>query len=198
MVDPAPSDDASDEALIAAHVAGDRVAFTRLFDRWAPRLRQTFARSGARRDEANDLVQQTFLQLHRARADFKPGALLRPWLYTIALNLRRQQLRRAGRKPETALGERAEQVAVAGDDPDASLMGRVVHAALASLPEAQREVIVLHWFEGLAFREVGEIVGATQTAVKVRAHRGYAKLRAELEAAGVTAADATSYAGADE
>jgi len=56
---------------------------------------------------------------------------------------------------------------------------------------------VLHWFEGLSFREVAQIVGATQTAVKVRAHRGYAKLRAELEAAGVTAVDVSSYPPGD-
>ncbi|MFO0635201.1 MAG: hypothetical protein U0168_20330, partial [Nannocystaceae bacterium] len=60
---------ASDEALMAAYVAGDRDAFARLFERWAPRLRQLFARNGARPDEAADLVQQSFLQLHRARHD---------------------------------------------------------------------------------------------------------------------------------
>lgn len=177
---------------MAAYVAGDRDAFAQLFSRWAPRLRQLFSRSGARADEAADLVQQTFLQLHRARSDFAPGSALRPWLYTIALNLRRQQLRRAGRKPESALPDEGA-IVDGGAGPDAPLAGRQLRAALDQLPEAQREVIVLHWFEGLSFREIAEVVGGTQTAVKVRAHRGYTRLRELLARAGVTAADVAPY-----
>ena len=187
----------SDEALMLAYVQGDRSAFARLFERWSPRLRRTFARGGMRPDDAHDLVQQTFLQLHRARSDFRPGSPLRPWIFTIALNLKRQYLRRLGRKPEQSLADDGPEPAAPYDDPDAPLVGATVRAALARLPEGQRDVIVLHWFEGLSFREVAQIVGATQTAVKVRAHRGYAKLRAELEAAGVTAVDVSSYPPGD-
>jgi RNA polymerase sigma-70 factor (ECF subfamily) len=124
-------------------------------------------------------VQQTFLQLHRARADFRPGSRLRPWLYTIALNLGRQHLRRLGRRGDAPLVD-PDAHAAAGREPEAPLVDAEVRALLATLPEAQREVIVLHWFEGLGFREIAEIVGATPTAVKVRAHRGYERLRASL------------------
>ncbi|HWB81221.1 MAG TPA: RNA polymerase sigma factor [Nannocystaceae bacterium] len=188
----------SDEELMAAYVAGDRSAFERLFERWSPRLRRSFVRAGMRPDESGDLIQQTFLQLHRARNDFRPGSPLRPWIFTIALNLKRQYMRRLGRKPEAPLDDEGPEPAAPQADPDAGFVGAKVRAALAELPEAQREVIVLHWFEGLSFREVAQIVGATQTAVKVRAHRGYAKLRARLEAAGVTAAEASSYAPGEE
>lgn len=184
---------ASDEELMAAHVRGDATAFATLHARWAARLRNLFVRGGLRADDANDMVQQTFLHLHRARADFREGSALRPWIYTIALNLRRQFVRRQVRKPEQALDESVE----VGDDEvdvDARLDGRHLRAAMAQLPEAQREVIMLHWFEGLAFREVATIVGATPVAVKVRAHRGYARLRTLLEAAGVTGSGAPSYA----
>lgn len=170
---------------MAAHVAGDRAAFARLFERWSPRLRQLFVRGGLRGDDANDLVQQSFLHLHRARADFRPGSALRPWLYTIALNLRRQFMRRLGRKPEHEFDEAAVDPPEVADATD-GLDDHHVRRALASLPDSQREVIMLHWFEGLTFREVAEVVGATPTAVKVRAHRGYAKLREHLEGAGVT------------
>lgn len=178
---------------MAAHIRGDSEAFATLHGRWASRLRNLFVRGGLRGDDANDMVQQTFLHLHRARADFRVGAALRPWIYTIALNLRRQFLRRQGRKPEQALDDAAE---VGGDDGDidARIDSRHLRAAMALLPDAQREVIMLHWFEGLAFREVATIVGATPTAVKVRAHRGYARLRTHLEAAGVTGPGAPSYA----
>jgi RNA polymerase sigma factor (sigma-70 family) len=188
---------ASDEELMTAYVRGDRASFHALFDRWAPRLRHLFVRGGLRGDDADDLVQQTFLQLHRARHDFREGSVLRPWIFTIALNLRRQFMRRAGRKPEHELDEQDAPPAEQGD-PDAAIDSRHVRAALGALPEAQREVIMLHWFSGLGFREVAEIVGATPTAVKVRAHRGYAKLRAHLEAAGVTAGGPPSYAPEEE
>jgi len=178
---------------MGAYVSGDASAFVRLFERWGPRLRQMFQRHGMRTDEADDLVQQTFLHLHRARADFRAGSMLRPWLYTIALNLMRQSLRRRGRKPEVGLDPAAPEPPAPRVDPDAGIVGETVRAALARLPENQREVIVLHWFEGLSFREVGEVLGATATAVKVRAHRGYGRLRAELEAAGVTAFDQIAY-----
>ena len=178
---------------MSAHVGGDRAAFAQLFERYSSRLRQLFVRAGLRGDDANDLVQQSFLHLHRARADFRPGSALRPWLYTIALNLRRQHLRRLGRKPEHALDE--AEVGAGGRDhePGDLLHGRHVRAALAALPDSQREVIMLHWFEGLTFREVAEVVGATPTAVKVRAHRGYAKLRSHLEALGVTIEPSSTY-----
>ncbi len=192
------SDEPSDEQLMQAYVAGDRSAFERLFERWSPRLQRSFVRAGMRHDEAGDLLQQTFLHLHRARHDFRPGAPLRPWIFTIAMNLRRQYMRRLGRKPEQPLDDDGPEPAAPQDDPDAGFLGRTIRAALAKLPESQREVIALHWFEGLSFREVAQVVGATQTAVKVRAHRGYAKLRAELEAAGVTAAEVSAYAPREE
>jgi RNA polymerase sigma-70 factor (ECF subfamily) len=63
--------------------------------------------------------------------------------------------------------------------PDPGL-DRQVRAALAALPEAQREAVVLHRFEGLSFAEIAEAAGVTESAVKVRAHRGYEALRAAL------------------
>lgn len=176
-----------------AYAGGDRAAFVALFERWAPRIAATFMRSGMGRADADDLVQQTFLQLHRARLDFRPGAPLRPWLYTIALNLERQLLRRRRRKPESALADDASEPAAPGHDPDAGFVAQQVRAVVMALPDAQREVIMLHLFEGMSFREVGEVLGATQTAVKVRAHRAYGRLRELLERAGVTAADLPAY-----
>jgi len=68
----------TDEALMAAYVAGDMSAFSELFRRYAPILERVLWRS--LRDEVPDFVQQTFLHLHRARASFTVGALVRPWL----------------------------------------------------------------------------------------------------------------------
>lgn len=164
---------------MAAYVRGDRAAFTELFARYAPRLQRLMQRDLGGAEVAHDLVQQTFLQLHRARNDFRPGAKLRPWLFTIALNLKRQHFRRRARRPQTSLdaeGPGFEPVAARGN-PERSANDAQLRAALLQLPDAQREVIVLHWFEGMTFREVAQVVGASQAAVKVRAHRGYNRLR---------------------
>lgn len=168
----------SDEALMTAYVAGDRAAFSELFCRYAPRLSRLLSRDLGGRDEVNDLVQQTFLQMHRARNDFRVGARLRPWLFTIALNLKRQHFRRLGRRQESSLDVdgAAEPVASQGD-PEADIRDAQLRRAVDQLPASQREVIVLHWFEGLSFREIAEAVGAGLSAVKVRAHRGYTALR---------------------
>lgn len=161
---------------MAAYVAGEQAAFQELFGRYAPLLLGLFRRQGASQDDAQDLLQQTFLQLHRARLDYRPGARLRSWLFTIALNLRRELLRRTARRPTTALG--LEPAAKASTpDPEKKDEARRLQAALAALPAAQREVIELHWFQGLPFADVAEVVGASLSAVKVRAHRGYERLR---------------------
>lgn len=172
----------SDEELMEAYVGGDESAFRVLFERFAPVLLRVVRRNVGSDTEAQDVVQQTFLQMHRARADFRPGARLRPWLFTIALNLAREVHRRRGRRRESDLDQSGVEpsmdapASIGEGDADA----RRVRAALDALPAAQREVIVLHWLEDRPFPEVATIVGASLTAVKVRAHRGYERLRAAL------------------
>ncbi len=170
------SEQSSDESLMAAYVGGDSSAFAELFARYSPRLTRLFTRDLGRNEEAHDLVQQTFLQLHRARRDFKLGAALRPWLFTIALNLKRQYFRRQSRRPNVPLADE-EAVASTEAGPEQKLGDAQLRQALGRLSENQRDVIVLHWFEGLSFKEVAAVVGASESAVKVRAHRGYQKLR---------------------
>ncbi len=159
---------------------GDRAAFRTLFDRYSGRLLGYFRRFVGRDPVAQDLVQQTFLHLHRARKDYRLGAPLRPWLYTIAANLRREHFRRRGRRPEVQLDpdrHRGPVATPATSTPEARLLRR----ALAQLPEHERDVLVLHWFEGLSMAEVAQVLGASRSAVKVRAHRAYKKLQGMLE-----------------
>lgn len=155
----------------------DAAAFAEIFRRYAQRLNGYFLRSTGDPQASQDLVQQTFLQLHRARKDYNAKLPLRPWLYTIAANMRRMHHRRAGRKPEVAYEEVHEQSV----GPKASTVEqRAVRRAILSLPENQREVLILHWYEGMSMAEVGEILGASTSAVKVRAHRAYKALQALL------------------
>ena len=171
-----------DETLMARYVRGDTAAFTALFDRYAPRLDRAVRRQVRSPEDAREIVQQTFLQLHRARFDFQEGRALRPWVYTICFNLRREHFRRRRRRPEAPLeldgrcDPRAEPL-----DLLAAERALEVRRAVSRLPAGQREVIELHWFEEMPFQEIGEVLGASTTAVKVRAHRGYERLRRTLQ-----------------
>jgi RNA polymerase sigma factor (sigma-70 family) len=176
-------DERSDEELMAAYVAGDSAAFRALFDRYALVLYRMVRRRLVSDDDARDLVQQTLLQMHRARHDFRRDSRLRPWLFTIAMNLVREHYRKKGRRPEQPLDAEtvARESASKAADPNVN-NERVarVRAALATLPEQQREVIELHWFEESPYEEIARIVGASVAAVRVRAHRGYERLRKAL------------------
>jgi RNA polymerase sigma factor (sigma-70 family) len=175
------SDLRSDEQLMAAYVAGDSAAFRVIFERYAPVLMRAMLRELYVREEANDLVQQTFLQLHRARADFDAGQKLKPWIFTIAMNLKREYFRRKKRRPERSLdAETTVEPAIGALGAARVEAQRTLARVLGTLPADQREVIELHWFDGLEFPEVAQVVGASLSAVKVRAHRGYVRLRAAL------------------
>jgi RNA polymerase sigma factor (sigma-70 family) len=170
----------SDESLMARYAAtNDRAAFDELFRRYVGPLTALFSRTGCNDTEAHDLVQQTFLQLHHARKDFRADARLRPWLYAIAMNVGRAAVRKEARKLEQPgdLDAYAESSAPHMRD---VIRDQTVQRALKQLSHDQREVIVLHWFEGLDFQEIANIVDASLSAVKVRAHRGYERLRALL------------------
>jgi RNA polymerase sigma-70 factor (ECF subfamily) len=176
-----PSGQRSDEALMAAYVQGDEAAFRALFERYAPQLVRLLRVGNLGEEAARDLTQQTFVQLHRARRDFRQGSALRPWLLTIAFNLKRDHLRAQRRRPEV-LSDEVEQAVE--HHPANGLQRQAdrarVRRAVARLPEAQREVVELHWFQELPFPQVAEILGIRVSTAKVRAHRGYKRLRALL------------------
>jgi len=182
----------SDEELMAAYVNGDQEAFRTLFRRYAPVVLAIAMRGLHHRDQADDLVQQTFLQVHRGRFDFRPDARLRPWLLTIALNVKREFLRRRGRDPLTPVeAETLNGYAGERGDPETALRGARIRAAVRQLPDHQREVVELHWFDGLSFSEIAHAVGVKHSTVKLRAFRAYRALR-DVLGAGITDAGATT------
>lgn len=173
------TDSVTDEALMEQFCAGDGKAFDALFSRHAAPVRGYLAKLTGDGALADDLAQVTFLSLVRARGRFMPGAKFKPWLYAIATNAARDHRRRHARETVTDDGALPDD-AVDAVERDVGLE-RQVRVALAQLPDAQREAIVLHRFEGLGFSEIAGIVGLTESAVKVRAHRGYERLRELLK-----------------
>jgi RNA polymerase sigma factor (sigma-70 family) len=160
-------------------VQGEELAFNELFRRHAGRLQGALRRMVG--PAADDVLQTTFLSIVRSRGRYQRGAAFRPWLYTVAVNAARDYLRRHRREEPRSTDEIPDTPADPTPLPDPGLT-RTVEAALAQLPESQREAIVLHRFEGFSFREIAELLGVTETAVKVRAHRGYERLRVLLAA----------------
>lgn len=170
------------EALMVAYVAGDESAFEALFARLAPRVHGFFCRSFRARSTADDLLQVTFLKVHASRHTYEPGRSVMAWIFGIAARVRIDELRRRYRLPaqvgDEALADRV--LAEAQDPAEVAQRRDRVRAAIDALPEGQRVVVLLHRFEGLSFREVGDALGLEEGTVRVRAFRAYERLRREL------------------
>ncbi len=165
------------------YAAGDDAAFAAVYDKIAPRLYGYLLRQTRERARAEDLVQQTMLHIHRARARFIPGAEVTPWAFAIARRLLLDSLRRARR--EGTVAEEDPDTALAHDDAaddvvQARQLAARISSILAGLPESQRVAFELLKQEGLTVAEAAEVLGATPAAVKLRAHRAYEALRFAL------------------
>jgi len=174
----------TDEELMSAYLAGNARAFEQLFARLAPRVHGFFLRTFRDAAVADDLLQVTFMKVHRARDSFDRAQRVKPWLFAVAARVRLDELRKRLRLPEDAdedALERAEQAAPPADDAVGGDVQEAVRAALARLPESQRAVIHLHRYEGMTFPEIAVVLGTTAGAVKLRAFRGYEALRVELK-----------------
>lgn len=171
----------TDEELMRAYVAGDHAAFRQLFERYGPILLRMTRRHLRSDDLAREIVQQTFFQLHNARHDFRQDSRLRPWVLTIAMNLVREHWRKKKRRKMTTLDiDRPAPIPERGPIEEKQRAAQL-REAMAELPESQRVVVELHWFQEKPFAEVAKLVGSTEGAVRVRAHRAYTKLKVLLK-----------------
>lgn len=174
---------ASLEELFARHQDNDPAAFPAIYASLHARLVRFFRAWTASRASAEDLAQATLLRLHEVRHTYERGRPAAPWVWAIARNVRTDEARRVGAR------ERQRKVLAAdtpepAPSPDERFDGvgadQTVRDAIAALPTAHREVILLHHFEGLPLREVAAALGCTVMAAKLRAHRGYETLRRVL------------------
>ena len=174
---------------MAAYATGDENAFARLFASLAPKMYGFFLRSFRDPSTCDELLQTTFLRIHRARTSYRPELAVRPWAFTIAAHVRRDELRRRHRLREDP-GEEALAAAAEAQGRDATPdaeqraadrdVADRLHAALNALPESQRPVIHLHRYEGMTFGQIGAVLGTSEVAVRGRAFRAYAQLRKQL------------------
>jgi RNA polymerase sigma-70 factor (ECF subfamily) len=181
---------AEEAELMQRYCDGDAGAFRELYALVAPRLLGYLMKMTRERALADDLLQQTFLKVHRARAAYVRGADPVPWIYSIAhrtfldeTRKRKRALVRVGEVeelpevPADITGESADRRDEARGDPE---MMTAALDALAELPVQQREAVVLTKLDGKSVAEAAAIAGTTVGAMKVRAHRGYEALRRML------------------
>jgi RNA polymerase sigma-70 factor (ECF subfamily) len=180
-------DEAALNGAMDRYAAGDIRAFAVLHRALYPRLLAYLTRMSGSSSNAADLAQETFLRMHRARATFATGGAVLPWAYAIARNValdhaRAARLRETERLPSDPGPEMVDR---GGADAESAAIAaqaaRVVEAVLAELPAAQRDAFILLRYEGLSVQDAAGVLGATPTAVKLRAFRAYEALRAALD-----------------
>jgi RNA polymerase sigma-70 factor (ECF subfamily) len=153
-------------------------------------LYRTALRLTRNRAEAEDVVQETFLRAFRSFDRFNPGTNCRAWLFTIERNVFLNRLRSHGREVlEAEMGaleaaEAASEARLGAGTPEEEFLQTVLHGdvdrALAALPLAFREAVMLVDIEGLTYREVAEVIGCPIGTVMSRLSRGRALLRRAL------------------
>lgn len=185
-----------DVRLMLAVRDGNAAAFDELMLRYQNRVITVLVHLTGQRDLAEDLAQEVFLRVYRARKRYVAGAKFSTWLFTITNRLASNALRSQSRRPEINLDARAsgpfgahplEQMALAASGllptrsmDNAELYG-VVREALECLNERQRMAVLLNKFEGMSYAEIAATMELSAEAVKSLMTRARAKLREVLE-----------------
>lgn len=168
------------ELLMIGYQHGDEQAATALFESVSPLLLRYFLAYSAHRRYSEDLVQDTWMRIHRARHTYRTSEPLLPWVFAIARHTALDHYRKARRVevremqvevlPEIAGYDSSLRPADADGTPD-------MDAALAHLPPSQREVLVMLKVTGMTIDEVARATASSAGSVKQKAHRAYRRLR---------------------
>lgn len=190
-------DDASVRQAIELAKRGDAPAMHRLVDLFAGRIFGFFYRSTGSRADAEDLMQEVFVRVVRMLSQYQDDGRFESWLFRIAANLVRDRVRQQRRRPRHLSGHGADSTRhgnesqvldeLAGQEPAADArmaLGEDVdalNAALAQLPDGEREVIMLRHFSQMSFKEIAETTGTPLGTALARGHRGLRRLRELME-----------------
>ncbi|CAN5577403.1 RNA polymerase sigma factor [soil metagenome] len=186
---PAQSDSRTDEQLLAGYRDGDRESFALLVKRYQRELYHFLVRFMGDRVMADDVFQETFLQVHQSAAQFDSARRFRPWLFTIAANKARDMIRSNNRRPTTALqaaispteesgGEFIDLLQSAenlpGDSMEKRELQQKVQQTVQGMPEHLREILLLSYFHQFPYKQIGDILDIPLGTVKSRLHAAVA------------------------
>lgn len=185
---------ADDSAVVTAFLAGEERAFSELVDRYQTRLLNFIYRTIGDRDRAEDLVQEVFIRVYRHLHRFDRSKKFSTWVYTIASNLAKNELRNRSRNPlvlfTTMQGshedeDRPLEFEDATSRPDDMYRHRhlreLVEDTVSKLPEHHRQVFVLRELEGKSYEEIAEITHCNLGTVKSRLNRARSAFAAVIE-----------------
>ena len=177
-------DDLTDEELVSAHLQGRPGAFNRLYDRYRDRLIHFITRKTGDADRAQDLVQEAFIRVTRHLHRFDTSKKFSTWVYTIAGNLSKNELRNRSRSPLVLFqrltnnwddDHRPLQFEDYASKPDdlyrKRYLRRLVEDTVQTLPEHHQLVFRLRELEGKSYEEISAITGVNLGTVKSRLHR---------------------------
>ncbi len=170
--------DAGLEALMVGYQQGDAESTAGLIEHVSPLLHRFFKVHTVSRRFADDLLQETWLRIHKARHTYRKGEAVLPWIYAIARHVRVDQYRKvqhveSREQAVDALPEKVQPMA-ADSAPD-------LETILQNLPESQAEVIFMMKVSGMSLEEVARATSSSVGSVKQKVHRAYDKLRELLE-----------------
>ena len=185
----------TDEEIMARFQAGDSSAMEDLFARFQKPLFNFFFRMVGKRETAEDLVQETFVKLCRFGNSFRGSdAKFSTWLYSVAGNQCRDHLRYSARRPEVLLDTIEDSEADGQDDvgpvtQDSPVeeevlrmeTSRIIRTAIDSLPNKEREALILREYNGLDYKEIAEALNCPIGSVKVLIFRARQRLRGKLK-----------------
>jgi len=169
-----------------AFQAGEEDAFNELVLAYQGAVFSMLRRLLGAHSMVEDLAQETFVRLYRARERYRPEGRLATFLFRITYNLALNRVRDDRRRETSSLGNggedgarevRDERIAVPGEALDREIWARRIETALGELPENQRAALVFQHYEGLDLAEIGEILGISAKAVKSLLHRARENLR---------------------
>ncbi len=179
--------DGADEALMLAYARGDAASFERLYERHKAPTYRYLLRHTSDRAVADELHQDVWMRVVKARGHYAPDARFTTWLYTLARHRLVDHWRSRRGERFTSLDEEAD-CEPATDDADGPLAstidaeaGERLVAALADVPGPQRDAFLLHVEAGLSLEEIARLAGVPAETVKSRLRYAYRRLRAALE-----------------
>jgi RNA polymerase sigma-70 factor (ECF subfamily) len=185
----APAGERTDEQLLDDYRHGDKTAFTKLVSRYQRELYHFLVRFLGNRAAAEDVFQETFLQVHQSAEQFDTARRFRPWLFTISANKARDLIRSQARRPTNPLqatispgdnesGEFIDLMQSAAEQPSEPMerqeLQQLVHNTVSGMPEHLREILLLSYFHQFPYKQISEILDIPLGTVKSRLHAAVA------------------------